>query len=270
MSTISNASAKKAEILTIGNEILTGRVTNTNASYIARRLSLLGISVKRITVVADEESEIIAAVKEAISRQINYLITTGGLGPTYDDISMSAIGKALGLPLKLNDLALQWVLNKTHAENMPLTPEREKMALLPFPCKELDNPVGVAPGAWIEVNNGNTTIIVLPGVPSEMESMIEKHLIPVLVKRQNLFVAEKEFRVIGIYEATLAPFVKKLVKNDEKLYVKTHPGLTENQPSMLIHIEYASESKEESEQKASQALNLLKAEALRLGAQIKG
>lgn len=270
MSALGGTVAKKAEILTIGNEVLTGRVVNTNAAYIARRLSLMGVSVRRVTVVADDEAEIASGVKEALGRGTDFLITTGGLGPTYDDISMGAIAKALGLPLKRNDLALKWVLQKTHAENMPLTPEREKMAFLPYPCKELDNPVGVAPGAWIDVETDGrkSAVIVLPGVPSEMEAMIEKHLLPVLSQQQKIFLVEKEFRATGIYEASIAPLIKKLVKEDPRLYVKTHPGFTNGETTMLIHVEYASASREEADAKAQAVLDLLKEEAKKLGAQI--
>ncbi|WP_449463443.1 nicotinamide mononucleotide deamidase-related protein [Tardisphaera miroshnichenkoae] len=270
MSALENSKAIKAEILTIGNEVLTGRVVNTNAAYIARRLSLVGVSVKRITVVADNEEEIVAAVRESLSRKPEYVITTGGLGPTYDDISMAAIAKAVGLPLKRSELALSWIEQKIRSENAPLTPEREKMAYLPNPSKELDNPVGVAPGAWIEAGDDDhkTAIIVLPGVPSEMESMLEKHLMPVLVREQRLFVAEREVRITGIFEASLAPYIKKLVRADSALYVKTHPGGTVDRPSMLVHVEYASPDRQEAERKAEEAIKAVKEEAQRLGATI--
>ncbi|MFQ1021028.1 molybdopterin-binding protein [Tardisphaera saccharovorans] len=270
MSALENSKAIKAEVLTIGNEVLTGRVVNTNAAYIARRLSLVGVSVKRITVVADNEEEIVAAVRESLSRKPEYLITTGGLGPTYDDISMAAIAKAVRLPLKKSDLALSWILQKIHSENAPLTPEREKMAYMPNPCRELDNPVGVAPGAWIEVGGGDhkTVIMVLPGVPSEMEAMFEKHLLPILVKEQRLFVAERELRITGIFEASLAPYIKNLVRADSALYVKTHPGGTVDKPSMLVHVEYASPNRQEAERKAEETIKAVKEEAQRLGATV--
>jgi len=270
LSALENSKAIRAEILTIGNEVLTGRVVNTNAAYIARRLSLVGVSVKRITVVADNEEEIMAAVRESLSRKPEYLITTGGLGPTYDDISMAAIAKGVGLPLKKSELALSWIQQKTRSESAPLTPEREKMAYLPNPSKELDNPVGVAPGAWIEAGGGDhkTVIIVLPGVPSEMEAMLEKHLLPVLVREQRLFVAEREVRVTGIFEASLAPYIKNLVRVDSALYVKTHPGGTVDKPSMLVHVEYASPDRQEAERKAEDAIKAVKEEAQRLGATV--
>ncbi len=270
MSALENSRAIRAEILTIGNEVLTGRVVNTNAAYIARRLSLVGVSVKRITVVADDEEEIVAAVRESLSRKPEYLITTGGLGPTYDDISMGAIAKAVGLPLKKNELALSWIQQKIRSENAPLTPEREKMAYLPDPSKELDNPVGVAPGAWIEAGGSDhkTIIMVLPGVPAEMEAMLEKHLLPVLLREQRLFVAEREISVSGIFEAALAPYIKKLVRTDSALYVKTHPKGTADKPSILVHVEYASADKQEAERRAEEAIKAVKEEAQRLGATI--
>ncbi len=268
MSTIENKTAVRAEVLTIGNEVLTGRVVNTNAAYIARRLSLVGVSVRRITVVADSEEEIVAAVRESLQRGPDYLITTGGLGPTYDDISMAAIARALGLPLRESELALSWIKQKTRLEGAPLTPEREKMAYLPYPSKELDNPVGMAPGAWIDAQGEGhkTSVIVLPGVPSEMEAMLEKHLLPILIREQRLFVAEREINVVGIFEASLAPYVKKLVKEDNALYIKTHPGNTEDRPSMLVHVEYASTNREEAERKAEEAVEAVERKAKELGA----
>ncbi len=233
MSAFQSGYAAKAELLTIGDEILTGRTVNTNAAYLARKLTLLGFVVKRITVVEDGQAQISQAITEALSREIELLVVTGGLGPTYDDVTM-------------------------------------QMAYLPEGAKPLQNPVGMAVGAWIELGEGKTQrIVVLPGVPSEMEAMFEHHVVPVLAREQSLFLAEKEFKVLGIYEASLAPFVRQLVSQNELLYVKTHPRLEAGKPSMLVHVEYASQSKQKAQDSVEAASLLIQREVERLGGKVE-
>ncbi|MGB9853532.1 MAG: molybdopterin-binding protein, partial [Candidatus Bathyarchaeales archaeon] len=141
------------EIVCIGNELLIGKTLNTNAQWLAKRATSLGITVKRITVVGDEVEEIANAIREALQRKPRFLITTGGLGPTFDDKTLEGIAKALNRKLELNQKALQMVKEKYEAyakagkiEEVEMTPHRVKMAMLPEGAEPLQNPVGTAPG----------------------------------------------------------------------------------------------------------------------------
>jgi len=270
LSAFQSGYAARAELLTIGDEILTGRTVNTNAAYLARKLTLLGFVVKRITVVEDGQAQISQAITEALSREIELLVVTGGLGPTYDDVTMESVAVALSRKMKKDEQAAVWVGGSVAREGQQMTPERLKMAYLPEGAKPLQNPVGMAVGAWIELGEGKTQrIVVLPGVPSEMEAMFEHHVVPVLAREQSLFLAEKEFKVLGIYEASLAPFVRQLVSQDELLYVKTHPRLEAGKPSMLVHVEYASQSKQKAQDSVEAASLLIQREVERLGGKVE-
>ncbi len=126
-----------AEILTIGNEILMGRTINTNATYIASRLTLLGFHVRRVTTIGDDVNEIANAVKEIVDRGPLILVTSGGLGPTYDDMTSEGIAKGLGLRLVMNEDALKELKEKYQSRGLPLTEERLKMALMPEGSKPI-------------------------------------------------------------------------------------------------------------------------------------
>ena len=172
------------EILSIGNELLMGKILNTNARWLARRCTSLGLEVRRITVVGDDEKEICSAVKEALSRRPRFIITTGGLGPTLDDKTIESIAKCLDLELKVDEEALSMVreaykrlVEEGRLDSSELTPQRVKMARMPEGARPLPNPVGTAPGMLLEVDG--TTIISLPGVPAEMEAIFEESVLPV-------------------------------------------------------------------------------------------
>ena len=143
------------EILCVGNELLIGKTLNTNAQWIAKQATALGITVKRVTVVADEVNEIAKAVRETLARKPQFTVTTGGLGPTFDDKTLEGIAEALNRQPEINDKALEMVREKymayareKGAETVELTPSRIKMATLPEKASPIPNPVGTAPAVW--------------------------------------------------------------------------------------------------------------------------
>jgi nicotinamide-nucleotide amidase len=138
-----------AWILSVGNELLIGRVVNTNAAWLASKLTHLGYSVRRVVVVPDEEGDIAEVFREALGRA-DVVISTGGLGPTPDDITNLAFCKALGVEPVVNQEALRMVKEKYEVRGYPLTREREKMAMMPPGAKPLPNPAGTAPGILYE------------------------------------------------------------------------------------------------------------------------
>src|SRR5512136_2428567 len=150
--------AAEMEIICVGNELLIGKTLNTNASWMAKRSTSLGVMVKRITVVGDDVEEIGVVVAEALKRKPQFVVTTGGLGPTFDDKTLEGIAKALKKDVEINDEALKMVREKYEAlakegriEKTELTPPRMKMARLPKGAKPLTNPVGTAPAVRVEI-----------------------------------------------------------------------------------------------------------------------
>jgi nicotinamide-nucleotide amidase len=230
------------EIISVGNELLIGKTLNTNAQWLAKRLTVLGLNVRRITTVSDDIEEISTTVKEAINRKPDYVITTGGLGPTFDDKTLEGIAKALGTPIDVNQEALKIIEEKydTYAkeqrlEKIELTPARVKMARLPKGADPLPNPVGTAPGVLIK--RGKVSIAALPGVPPEMEAIFDGSLMPVLKKLAgNATFFETSLGVSGLMESELAPIIDKVMHDNSFVYIKSHPRGAEKTPHIELHL----------------------------------
>ena len=162
-----NLCRKRCGLLIIGNEILSGKTVDTNSNFFCKELSNYGIDVKEISVISDEKKEIVRKVRE-FSYAYDYVFTSGGIGPTHDDITNSSMAKAFGRKLIYNKTAKE--LLSTHYEGDELTKARLKMTLLPADVVLIDNPVSIAPGYIIE------NVHVLPGVPSILEVMLTEFL----------------------------------------------------------------------------------------------
>lgn len=229
------------EIICVGNELLIGKTLNTNAQWLAKRATSLGVTVRRITVIGDDVEEIASAVREAIERKPRFIITTGGLGPTFDDKTLEGIAEALNLNLELNDKALQMVKEKYEAyakagrlDSAELTPYRIKMAKLPEGAEPLPNPVGTAPG--VRLNSDGIDIIALPGVPVEMEAIFEQSVVAMLREEAGGFMFfEASIYADKIVESTLAPLIDSTMRDNPYVYIKSHPRSEEKKPHIEIH-----------------------------------
>jgi len=218
-----------AEILTIGSELIDGFRTNTNATWLARELTGIGIRVTQITSVGDVLGDVAAAVRGALARSPDVLIITGGLGPTIDDRTSEALARATRRKLVLDPTALEIVklsYGRMHARGLVLrkglSSARRKMALIPDGATALPNPVGTAPG--IQLKQGKTSIICLPGVPAEMRAIFTKYVRGDLIKLSGRALHHVSIDVRGIDEATLAPFLEQLKKKFRRLDVRSYPS----------------------------------------------
>jgi molybdenum cofactor synthesis domain-containing protein len=153
-----------AAILVIGDEILSGRTKDKNIGYIAEYLTGLGIDVREVRVVPDDEAEIVAAVN-ALRTRYTYLFTTGGIGPTHDDITADCVAKAFGVPIDVDERAVEMMLQRMKRED--LNEARLRMARIPQGAELVENPISRAPGFRI----GN--VIVMAGVPAIMQAMLD-------------------------------------------------------------------------------------------------
>ncbi|QFR32591.1 molybdopterin-binding protein [Ancylobacter sp. TS-1] len=154
-----------AAILVIGDEILSGRTKDRNIGYIAEYLTAIGVDVREVRVVPDVEEEIVAAVN-ALRARVTYLFTTGGIGPTHDDITADSVAKAFGVPIHVDPRARAMLLEYIKPED--LNEARLRMARIPAGAALVPNPVSKAPGFWI----GN--VIVMAGVPAIMQAMLDQ------------------------------------------------------------------------------------------------
>ena len=232
---------QQMEIICVGNELLIGKTLNTNAHWLAKRATSLGIMVKRITVVSDDVKEIASSVKEAMQRKSHFIITVGGLGPTFDDKTLGGIAEALNRKLQVNEKALKMVREKYEVyvkagrmEKVELTPPRMKMATLPEGAEPLPNPAGTAPGVMVKIEE--TILIALPGVPSEMEAIFDESVAP-LLKTEAGKVAFFEVSIYAdnIMESTLAPLIDQTMHDNPYVYIKSHPKGEEKKPHLEIH-----------------------------------
>ena len=232
---------QQMEIICVGNELLIGKTLNTNAHWMARRATSLGIMVKRVTIVGDDVDEIASVIREALQRKPRFIITTGGLGPTFDDKTLGGIAKALNRKLEVNEKALRMVREKYETyfkegkmEKVELTPSRVKMATLPEGAEPLLNPVGTAPGVMTNVEG--TFLIALPGVPPEMEAIFEGSVAPLLKSEAGeATFFETSIYADGIMESALAPLIDQVMHANPYVYIKSHPRGEERKPHIEIH-----------------------------------
>ena len=231
------------EIISVGNELLIGKVTNSNASWLGEKITSLGGVVQRCTVVMDNVEEIVSAIKDVFTRRCDWVIISGGLGPTYDDKTLESLAKALEVKLSLNEDAVTMMKDRYNSlvedgilQNAELTPHRLKMVTLPEGGTPLRNRVGSAPG--VLVKKDNTRIICLPGVPSELKHIFEEHLEKLIKENsQNQFKKEVEFFIKGVPESDLAPLLEDVLSTWPSIYIKSHPKDIKNGiSSLLIHI----------------------------------
>ena len=196
---------KSAEIATIGTEMLLGDLVDTNTAWISQRLAALGVSMYRHTTVGDNNDRIIGALRDAASRA-DLVVTTGGLGPTSDDLTNACLGMLTGRPMVEYPEARRHIDEKFAKFGREPTPSNYKQALFPEGTELIPNPLGTAPGALVEWEG--TLFATLPGVPSEMKRMFEETLEPLIRERSDGSIVSKTLHFAGIGESALAEKVQ--------------------------------------------------------------
>ncbi len=190
----------RAEILSCGTELLLGHITDTNATYLAQSLATLGIDLYFVSQVGDNQGRIVETLQRAWERS-ELIIMTGGLGPTEDDLARESISALLGETMQL-DPELESNLRAMFARIGAKMPDRNlKQANLIPSAQSLPNPVGTAPGWWVEKDG--RIIVTMPGVPSEMYRMWEQEAIPRLMPRTGNVLFTRILRVTGLGESTV-------------------------------------------------------------------
>lgn len=202
----------KAEILCVGTELLLGDIVNTNAVYLAKELAKLGINVYHQAVVGDNPERLKASLKEALSR-CDLVITTGGLGPTCDDLTKETAAEVLGLPMEENAEELQHIKEYFQKINRTMTDNNRKQALIPKGAVILKNGFGTAPGILAE-NNGKL-LALLPGPPREMRPMFDNELAPILKKYTGKTLVSRTIHIFNVGESAVESKLKDLMNSLE-------------------------------------------------------
>lgn len=215
----------QSAILVIGNEILAGHTVDANIPYLAKELGRLGLPVREVRVVADT----MAAIGDALNalRVANtYVFTTGGIGPTHDDITAEAVAHALGLPCEENQAALARLAAYYSAQNIELNAARRRMARMPVGARLIENPVSSAPGFIIE------NIYVMAGVPNIMQAMFQgiAHTLvggpPVLTRSFTIALAE----------GTIAADLAEIQRQHASVDIGSYPSFRQGQYSLKLII----------------------------------
>lgn len=196
------------ELVTIGDELLLGFTIDTNAAHLARELSSIGVSIRRRATVGDVADDIVSAVGDALDRT-GGVITTGGLGPTSDDLTKSSIASLFGRGMRLDEEHVAWMEKRWMQRFNKRMPESNRaQAMLPEGARKLVNKHGSAPGIWLEDERGRW-VAMLPGVPREMRGMLADTLLPLLRDRVTTsgaptVVRSRTLRTTGVAESLLA------------------------------------------------------------------
>jgi competence/damage-inducible protein CinA-like protein len=242
-----------AEILTIGTEILLGEINDTNASYLARKLREIGLDVYRKTTVGDNPQRIATFLQEAFMR-CQVVLSTGGLGPTVDDPTREAVALAFNVELKYYPHLWEQIQERFRRYGRTPTENNRRQAFLPEGAIPIENPVGTAPGFIIE--SDEKILICLPGVPREMEYLMENRVIPYLRERLGLteMIKTRTLHTIGVGESLIDSKIADLeTSSNPTVGLAAHSG----QVDIRITV------KADSEAKANQQISILEQEIRR-------
>jgi nicotinamide-nucleotide amidase len=193
----------KLEVVTIGTELLLGQILDTNAVDLGRELAAAGVEIVRRTSVADRPETIRAAVAEALERT-GFVITTGGLGPTRDDMTKKEVAAIFNKPLLLDAAVLESLEARFRRLGRTMPAINRTQAEVPAGATVLPNPRGTAPGLWVE--EAGRVVVMLPGVPSEMRGLLAEEVLPRIAERRHsgIVVRSRTVRTTGIAESALA------------------------------------------------------------------
>jgi len=194
-------------IINIGNELLFGKTTNTNASFIAEKMTQTGIEVKKLIVIADDPDTIFRTITDAF-KETDWIITTGGLGPTKDDMTKNVIAKYFDVGFEVHQPTLETVIKMFSDRGLEASEINRKQAEVPIGAIVLPNKNGTAPGLWIEKNG--KTLIALQGVPFEMQATLTESAIPLLKQKYKgaHAVVHKNMLTSGIGESALSQLIE--------------------------------------------------------------
>jgi len=213
-----------ADIIIIGDEVISGEIVDTNSAYIAEKLTEIGITVRRIIAVGDDKEEIEFFVKNSLN-DVEFVITSGGLGITIDDITKQVIAGIFKKELVIDNSLLKKISERYKNLNYKSLPKSVKeIAKIPSGAKFFPNPAGSAPGILIE--SGKNALILLPGIPREMKAIVSESVIPYLKKKiTDIVYLSKIIRTTGIGENRLSEILEPTISNWKNPYVSFLPRL---------------------------------------------
>jgi len=222
----------RGEIITIGDELITGRVADQNAHYLSSRLTSLGLEVTGISTVGDVPADIIEVLDRALGRS-DFIIISGGLGPTEDDITTEVAAEFLKCPLVLNTWLLEYLKESLSQRGLPWVDAYEKLAYIPEGARLID-PQGTACGFYCR--HEEIPFFFLPGVPEEVRFLTESKVLPLLLSydREPAVVRQRLFKTFGLAEARIGELLEGLAGGEEGGLIGYYPNFPENHVSVTV------------------------------------
>jgi len=216
-----------AELITSGSELLLGQLVDTNSAFIARALRGIGLNLYYKTTVGDNEDRMVEVLRAAIARS-DVVITTGGLGPTVDDVTRPAVARATGRELEFRQELLEQIAARFKSFAVPMSENNRRQAFVPQGALAVENPVGTAPAFIVEHERG--IVISVPGVPSEMEYLMTRAIVPYLQKKLDLreIIFTRTLRAVGLGESRIDAAIADLqTSRNPTVGLSAHPGQTD-------------------------------------------
>jgi molybdenum cofactor synthesis domain-containing protein len=256
------------EIFSIGTELLIGRIQDTNSGWLAREISELGGSIGRITIVGDDRAQIVEALRGALDRGARTIVTTGGLGPTPDDLTVESVSTLLGVGTRVDEAALDDFMQRREIVEADVSPALRKMAQIPETGEALLSPAGWAP--CIRVPYREATLFLLPGPPGEMEALFERYLRDYFAgAASGASVARRVY--VNMWESQVAPLARQVMDAFPGTYIKGYIALAlANQQRLPLDVVVKGSSQAEAQDKLEQAVAMLEQLVVGVGGQLSG
>ena len=208
------------EIIATGDELVYGRILDTNSHWLANRVAEMGARLRRVTMIGDEPDLIASTLNDALLRDAHFIIFTGGLGPSQDDLTVDSIGMALGKETMIDEEGaskIEAVYRKRGLTDTAQINRGRKMARVLVGSKPLQNPVGFAVGMAIDV--GGKTVCTLPGVPSEMKGMFDAHVAPMIESESSSVFLAKTYNISMVWK-DFFPLYREMQQDYPDIYIK--------------------------------------------------
>jgi molybdenum cofactor synthesis domain-containing protein len=260
------AETSPVEIFSIGTELLIGRIQDSNSFWLAQQVTELGATMARVTIIGDDRATIIEALRSALRRGARTVITTGGLGPTPDDLTVECIAELVGVGTVVHRPALDDYLRRRDIREDEISPALRKMATVPEGSDVLLNPAGWAP--CIRIAHQETTFFLLPGPPSEMEAVFDRYV------RDHFGGEGAGHRVarrvyVNMWESEVAPLARQVMDAIPGTYIKGYIALG-NQQRLPLDVVTRGSNPVEAQDNLEEAVEMLTQLVERVGRQVTG
>ncbi|MBF8299579.1 MAG: molybdopterin binding domain [Dehalococcoidia bacterium] len=207
-----------AEVFCIGTELLTGLTQDTNSHWLAKELALLGCTLRRVTVVPDDPEDMKDVLRQALERETPLILTSGGLGPTPDDLTVAVVSQMLGVkPVVHEGILADLMARRGLKDRSEVRPALLTMCRVPENSRAYSNPVGAAP--CIHIEQGKSNLFIMPGVPREVQGIFEAHIRPFIRSASPYRVASTRV-VVNMLEAEVGPLLAQLMGAYPGTYLK--------------------------------------------------